>query len=229
MSKNSPLALVFNALFITFMLAPLVIVCLVAFTPNGYISLPWDGFSLRWFRAILDNPHFIDAFYLSVMLGTASATVANTTVETTITASGIGSLTIPANLLVVGDSFTAKMGGSMTTQGSGQQIIFRVVSGATTIIDTGPIILGNIGATPAAWELELDFFVRTIGAATVATIVTNGNFLHGTNNYPDNFNSVNSTTFDTTIVNNLDITVQWASTGANNSITSEFFTLFKVF
>lgn len=76
MSKNSPLALIFNALFMIFMLAPLVIVCLVAFTPKGYISLPWDGFSLRWFRAILDNQHFIDAFYLSVYLGVASATIA---------------------------------------------------------------------------------------------------------------------------------------------------------
>ena len=76
MRKNAPLALAFNAVFIAFMLAPLVIVCLVAFTSKGYISLPWDGFSLRWFRAILDNPHFIDAFYLSVLLGVASATIA---------------------------------------------------------------------------------------------------------------------------------------------------------
>jgi len=76
MNKNSPIALIFNAIFITFMLAPLVVICLVAFTSKGYISLPTDGFSLRWFRAILDNPHFIDAFYLSVMLGVASATIA---------------------------------------------------------------------------------------------------------------------------------------------------------
>ena len=76
MNKNTPIALVFNAIFLTFMLAPLVIICLVAFTSKGYISLPFDGFSLRWFRAILDNPHFIDAFYLSVMLGIASATIA---------------------------------------------------------------------------------------------------------------------------------------------------------
>ena len=76
MNKNSPLALLFNALFLTFMLAPLVIICLVAFTSNGYISLPTNGFSLRWFKAILDNPHFIDAFYLSVNLGLVSATIA---------------------------------------------------------------------------------------------------------------------------------------------------------
>jgi len=75
MSKNSPLALVFNFAFMIFMLAPLVVVCLVAFTSKGYISMPTDGFSLRWFKAILDNPHFVDAFYLSVFLGVASAKI----------------------------------------------------------------------------------------------------------------------------------------------------------
>ena len=76
MSRNSPLALLFNVLFMTFMLAPLIVVCLVAFTSKGYISMPTDGFSLRWFKAIWDNPHFIDAFYFSIYLGLASATIA---------------------------------------------------------------------------------------------------------------------------------------------------------
>ena len=40
MSRNGPLALAFNAAFVIFMLAPLVIVCAVAFTPQGYLSLP---------------------------------------------------------------------------------------------------------------------------------------------------------------------------------------------
>lgn len=76
MRKNSPLALAFNAAFMVFMLAPLVVICLVSFTDKGYISMPLDGLSLRWFKAILDNPHFIDAFFLSLYLGLASATLA---------------------------------------------------------------------------------------------------------------------------------------------------------
>ena len=42
MSRNGPLALVFHALFVIFMLAPILVVCLVAFTPEGYLSLPTD-------------------------------------------------------------------------------------------------------------------------------------------------------------------------------------------
>jgi putative spermidine/putrescine transport system permease protein len=76
MIRNGPLALAFHALFIGFIVAPLAIVCVVAFTPLGYISLPTDGLSLRWFGAILDNPRFISAFWLSLLLGLVSSVVA---------------------------------------------------------------------------------------------------------------------------------------------------------
>jgi len=74
--KNGPLVLAFHALFIAFIVAPLAIVCVVAFTPTGYIALPTEGLSLRWFRAILDNPRFIHAFWLSLGLGLVSSVIA---------------------------------------------------------------------------------------------------------------------------------------------------------
>lgn len=76
MSRNGPIALIFNALFLAFILAPILIVCLVAFTPEGYLSIPTTSFSLRWFRAIGQNPEFIQAFWRSIWLGALSATVA---------------------------------------------------------------------------------------------------------------------------------------------------------
>jgi len=75
-SRNGPLALLFHALFIAFILAPILIVCAVAFTSEGYLSLPTHGLSLRWFRAIAGNPEFVDAFWTSLWLGTLSATIA---------------------------------------------------------------------------------------------------------------------------------------------------------
>ncbi|TNC06391.1 ABC transporter permease [Methylobacterium terricola] len=76
MSRNGPLALAFHGLFVTFMLAPIVVVCLVAFTPEGFLSLPTNGFSLRWFRAIADYPEFVHAFWVSLGLGALSSLVA---------------------------------------------------------------------------------------------------------------------------------------------------------
>jgi putative spermidine/putrescine transport system permease protein len=74
--KNGPLAMGFNLIFLVFILAPLVVVCLVAFTDKGYLSLPRDGLSLRWFIEILDHPEFIDAFWYSIYLAIGSATLA---------------------------------------------------------------------------------------------------------------------------------------------------------
>lgn len=72
MSRNGPLALAFHALFVLFMLAPIAIVCWVAFTPTGYLSIPWGEFSLRWFVAIGRYPEFIEAFWNSVALAAVS-------------------------------------------------------------------------------------------------------------------------------------------------------------
>jgi len=76
MSRNGPLALIFHTAFVVFMLAPIVVVCAVAFTPEGYLSFPTRGLSLRWFREIGNYPEFIDAFWLSIGLGAVSATIA---------------------------------------------------------------------------------------------------------------------------------------------------------
>ena len=76
MSRNGPIALAFHAVFVVFVLAPILIVCAVAFTPEGFLSLPTNGFSLRWFRAIADYPEFISAFRDSLWLAAISSTIA---------------------------------------------------------------------------------------------------------------------------------------------------------
>jgi len=75
MIRNGRYSLLFNALFTLFMAGPLVVVIGVSFTPTGYLEFPPSGLSLRWFAAILDNPDFIDAAWVSLKLGIASATV----------------------------------------------------------------------------------------------------------------------------------------------------------
>ncbi|MFL9923080.1 ABC transporter permease [Herbaspirillum lusitanum] len=77
MSRRAPLPLlIFHWLFAAFMLAPLVIVIFVSFTDKGYISMPFDGASFRWYAAILRDDSFMSAFYRSVSLGIAAATIA---------------------------------------------------------------------------------------------------------------------------------------------------------
>jgi putative spermidine/putrescine transport system permease protein len=92
MAKNGPFALLFNALVISFMLAPLLIVCIVAFTPENTLTIPTTRFSLRWFKAVFAHPDFITSFWNSLWLALASATLATL-------------LAVPAGLAITRYSF----------------------------------------------------------------------------------------------------------------------------
>lgn len=76
-AAKTPLSLVaFHWAFVIFMLAPLAMVALVSFTDKGYVSMPFDGASWRWYRAIFEASDFVDAFWRSLGLGFAAATIA---------------------------------------------------------------------------------------------------------------------------------------------------------
>ncbi|MCB8821062.1 ABC transporter permease [Microvirga rosea] len=75
MQRNGPIALAFHILVVTFVLAPLVIICLVAFTPENTLTLPTTGISLRWFKAVFAHPDFVTSFWNSIWLATISATL----------------------------------------------------------------------------------------------------------------------------------------------------------
>ena len=95
MSRNGPLALLFNALVITFMLAPLVIVCVVAFTPGNTLAIPTTEFSLRWFRAVFAHSDFVQSFKNSLWLAAISATLATL-------------LAVPAGLAIARHTFPGR-------------------------------------------------------------------------------------------------------------------------
>ncbi|CUA85889.1 putative spermidine/putrescine transport system permease protein [Chelatococcus caeni] len=75
MQKNGPVALLFHALVVAFVLAPLVVICLVAFTPENTLTMPTTAFSLRWFRAVFEHPDFVTAFGNSLWLATIAASI----------------------------------------------------------------------------------------------------------------------------------------------------------
>jgi hypothetical protein len=163
---------------------------------------------------------------------TANSTpVTGTTVETTLINGGVGTLTVPANAFSIGDTFRADMGGVMNAANN-QTIRIRVKAGSIVLLDSG--VQGLTSAiTNDIWSLSVDFTIRQLGAAGVASIVSLGRFSYvKTNNGAVEgfgFNTLNNTTFDTTVSNTLDITVQWGSTSAGNSIYSDLFVLNKIY
>ena len=147
MTRNGPLALLFHTLFVIFMLAPILAVCFVAFTPEGYLSFPTNGLSLRWFRAIARYPEFITAFWTSIWLGAVSSTIA------------LG-LSVPAALAIARYDFTGRE--AFTALLMSPLMIPHVVLGIAFLRFFTQIGLGNtfLGLVLAHIVIVLPFALR---------------------------------------------------------------------
>ena len=160
-----------------------------------------------------------------------STVITATAAERSLINGGVGALNVPTNGFQVGDSFRAVFGGVMNAANN-QTIRIRTKTNGIVLLDSGVQNLTS-AITNDIWTLNIDFTIRQIGGATVASIVSLGSFHYlKTSNASTQgfaFNVINNTTFDTTINNTLDVTVQWGSNNAGNSIYSDIFILNKTY
>jgi len=185
------------------------------------------GNILEIFSLGLNSPGAVYGLYAQ----TANSTpITNTTTETTLLNGGIGTLSVPANGFKVGDSFRADLGGNISTTNN-HTITIRIKSGSVVLATSGVQTLPNIAN--GVWSLSINFTIRALGGAGVGSIVTLGNFLNikSSNGVSEGFafNTVNSTSFDTTSANTLDITAQWGQASASDNIFTDTFALNKIF
>jgi hypothetical protein len=178
-------------------------------TGQGLVS---DGSGALTFQNILGG------YYAQ----TNTITVANTTTETTLVGTGAGSLTQPANSFIVGQSCVLDGGGVMSCLNN-EQLTIRIYCGVSglTLLGTVPTLTIPT-STGKWWGIAVYFTVRQIGAAGVAQLslraVYQQNVDTGNNLFGSSFHTVNTTTFDTTIINTLRITAQWGTASASNTI-----------
>lgn len=66
----------FVVLFFVFMLAPILIVVIVSFSSQAFVSFPIQGFSLRWYYRIWEYRPFLDSLIVSIELGVVATTAA---------------------------------------------------------------------------------------------------------------------------------------------------------
>ncbi|GGD35890.1 ABC transporter permease [Aureimonas glaciei] len=75
-SRPGPVALVLGALVALFLLMPLLAVVPISFTPARFLSMPKGTLSLVHYRALLENPAWMDSFLLSLRIGVVSSVIA---------------------------------------------------------------------------------------------------------------------------------------------------------
>jgi hypothetical protein len=150
--------------------------------------------------------------------------------EASLIGTGVGTLSVPADAFQIGDSFVAKMCGTLTCANN-ETLHIRIRSNGILIIDAAVYTLSI--STDKFWDLILDFTIRNIGGTGVAVLASNGVFTYNKNANSNidgiHFGQVNNVTFDTTIINSLTITAEWITLNATNKIRSQNFTLTKVY
>jgi putative spermidine/putrescine transport system permease protein len=99
-SLESGLSTGFAVAVFVFLLAPLIIIVPLSFNAEPYftftskmLTLNSDGFSMRWYRDIIDNPQWLEAIGNSLMIALASTVLA--TVLGTLAAIGLARSNMP--------------------------------------------------------------------------------------------------------------------------------------
>ena len=137
---------------------------------------------------------------------------------------------VPPNGFSIGDSFRIKMGGVISNP-SNDDIRIRLKSGSVVLGDS---LLQNLSThLNDTWCLDIDFIIRNIGGTSIASIMTIGSFATTKKNGGDvqgfSFETLNNTTFNTTISNTLNITVEWGQVDSGDIVYSRTFVLNKIY
>ena len=155
---------------------------------------------------------------------TSSVVIVNTTTESTILGSGQGSLSVPADRFRLGGSYRISAGGVMSCLNN-TDLTIRLYGGPTgnTLLGTIPTITIST-STGKWWGLECYFTIRALGAAGVGVFSFRAKYEQNVDSQNgligQSVHSIESTNFDTTVLNTLNITAQWGTASPSNTFTT---------
>lgn len=148
----------------------------------------------------------------------SSVTVANSTTETSLLGTGLGSATLPANFATAGRSIRVRSYGYISNTATPSATLRIKVGSVTILTSTGSL---PSGLSNALVEFDFTFRFATIGATGTiigqgSTKITSGAFVSSVGRP---LVMTAPVTIDTTVGNLLDVTYQWGTASASNTIT----------
>ena len=152
---------------------------------------------------------------------TSDRTIANTTTETTMFGTGVGTLTLPANFWTVGKTIRIEIHGDFADTGNPTAEV-QAYYGATSLIDSSAITLSGLADTEE-WETHIIMTCRSVGATGTIETIIDWEYETSTGSSAIERLDVAGTTtvIDTTASGALDATFQWGTASASNTLTSE--------
>ncbi len=147
---------------------------------------------------------------------TADQTVTNTTTETTLLGTGVGTKTLPSNFFTIGKTIRLRVGGVYSTPITGATATIRVKYGSTTL---ATIATTSLLASASNLEVDGEVLITCRTTGGTGTVITHGDIEYltgvtGTIAVDPLNNAGATTTIDTTTTNALDVTIQWDTADA---------------
>ena len=151
-------------------------------------------------------------------VGTSTVTVANSATETSMLGAGVGSATLPANFAVVGRTIRVRSHGFISDTATPSSTIKIKLGSVTLVTSTGTLPSGLSNAEVA---FEFVFTFRSIGSSGTVigqgiSRITSGAFVSSASRA---LVMTAPATIDTTVANAMDLTYQWGTASASNTIS----------
>lgn len=147
-------------------------------------------------------------------VSTADKTVANTTTETSLIGTGVGTKAIAANELAAGRTVHVRVKGYLSSTGV-PTVTFKVKMGSTAVATSSAIVASAF--SNAAFEGDFEITCRTTGGS--GTVVCTGFVM--VNGTVTPVVTTGTTTISTTVSEDPDFTVTWSAADAANTITGQ--------
>lgn len=166
---------------------------------------------------------------LSTGVSNSALLTTSTTEQSILPLTFLGSRIVPPNTFKQGDAYYTTCSGSFSSN-NGDTLTIRLKSGLTTL---STFVIPLNASSGVFYQLAVNFSIRQIGTAGVAQLVSSFEFTYN-QSAGGNFQgirdvSINSTNFNTTITNDLDVTAQFSSASASNSIQTIHSVLYKTY
>ncbi len=160
---------------LVFLVAPALIAIPVSLTNKTYLSLPWDGISLQYYREVFSSPEWVSSFFQSTVIGLTSAALA--TIVGTLAAVGLWRLSSRWGEVVRGllllplviPPIIAAMAFYRLYVPLGLIDSYTGLILAHSVL-AAPLVLITVGASLAGFDRRLEQASRNLGASAAQTL-----------------------------------------------------------
>ena len=181
--RSEPIAARLNRglawVLLIFLVAPALVAIPVSLTADNYLSMPWNGLSLKYYYEIFTSPNWVSSFLQSALIGLISAALATTL--GTLAAVGLWRLSSSAGEMLRGLLFLPLLLPLVVPPIISAMAFYRLMV-PLGLIDTyaglilahtvlaAPLVVITVSASLAGFDRRLEQASRNLGATSSQTL-----------------------------------------------------------